>query len=116
MTKEDARVMGRKVEASRADHTTTIPDRKLTVVVPAFNEARRLATTVAAVVRAAENHLDDYEIIVVDDGSRDGTGEIAEAVARQNRHIQVVHWPDNRGVGAAYLAGLSPRQTGTAPP
>jgi hypothetical protein len=104
--------MDARLEAPKTDNNKTNSARRLTIVVPAFNEAPRLATTVAAVVRAAENHLDDYEIIVVDDGSRDGTGEIAEAVARQNRRIQVVHWPDNRGVGAAYLAGLSRAQYG----
>jgi dolichol-phosphate mannosyltransferase len=105
--------MGAPPGASKTDEKKTSSARRLTIVVPAFNEAPRLATTLDVVVRAAERHLDDYEIIVVDDGSRDGTGEIAEAVARQNRHIQVVHWPDNRGVGAAYLAGLSRAQYGS---
>lgn len=99
--------MGARIEGSGADETYTAIDRRLTIVVPAFNEEPRLAKTLNAVVRAAERHLNDYEIIVVDDGSRDGTGRAADAAARQNGRIQVVHWASNRGVGAAYLVGLS---------
>jgi len=99
--------MGARTDAPGANETHIAADRRLTIVVPAFNEEPRLAKTLDAVVRAAERHLDQYEIIVVDDGSRDGTGRVADRVARQNSHIQVVHWPQNRGVGAAYLSGLS---------
>jgi glycosyltransferase involved in cell wall biosynthesis len=104
--------MGARPEASKTGDKTHSA-RRLTIVVPAFNEEPRLATTLDAVVRAAERHLEDYEIIVVNDGSRDATGEIADAVARQNRHVRVVHWSENRGVGAAYLAGLSLAQYGS---
>src|SRR4030081_3446433 len=104
--------MDARTEASTTGDKTDLA-RRLTIVVPAFNEAPRLATTLDAVIRVAETHLDDYEIILVNDGSRDATGEIADAAARQNRHIQVIHWPDNRGVGAAYLAGLPRAQYGS---
>lgn len=78
----------------------------LTIVVPAFNEVRFIATTLQAVSEAAERHLEDYEIIVVDDGSRDGTGDAAEAFASTQPKMRVLRQPTNLGVGAAYLAGL----------
>jgi len=81
-------------------------ERELTIVVPAFNEERHVATTLAVVADAAARNLSDYEIIAVNDGSRDGTGALMDDAARSNPRIHVVHQPTNYGVGAAYLAGL----------
>lgn len=84
--------------------------RNLTIVVPAFNEDRHIATTLQAVLRAASRTLDNFEIIVVDDGSSDATGRIADETARHNPQIRVVHQPENRGVGAAFVIGLAEAQ------
>lgn len=78
----------------------------LTIVVPAFNEQHRLATTVEEIVAAARRDLDAFEVIVVDDGSTDDTPRIADELARRFPHVAVVHEPINRGVGAAYYRGL----------
>lgn len=85
----------------------------LSIVVPAYNEERHLATTLAAVIEAAERNLADYEIIVVDDGSGDATGRIADEAARHHTCIRVIHQPVNRGVGAAYSAGLKQARYGS---
>jgi glycosyltransferase involved in cell wall biosynthesis len=79
----------------------------LTIVVPAWNEARRLATTVEEVVSAARRHLRDFEIIVVNDGSTDGTAAVADALAHRFTCVSVVHHHANLGVGAAYSTGLT---------
>jgi glycosyltransferase involved in cell wall biosynthesis len=79
----------------------------LTVIVPAWNEERRLATTVAEVLRAARPHLRAFEIIIVNDGSTDGTARVADDLATRFRRVSVVHHATNRGVGAAYRTGLS---------
>ena len=79
----------------------------LTVIVPAWNEERRLATTVEEVAVAARRHLCAYEIIIVNDGSTDGTAAEAESLAARLPSIRVVHHATNRGVGAAYYTGLS---------
>jgi glycosyltransferase involved in cell wall biosynthesis len=81
--------------------------RALTIVVPAYNEEGLIAATLDAVLRTAQRHLDAFEIIVVDDGSRDGTGRIADDFARQHGAVRVVHQVRNQGVGAAYLVGLA---------
>lgn len=49
---------------------------------------------------------DRYEVIVVDDGSRDRTGEIAERLAASDPHVKVVHHPVNRGYGGAVISGI----------
>jgi glycosyltransferase involved in cell wall biosynthesis len=79
----------------------------LTVIVPAWNEEERLATTVEEVVLAAKRHLRAYEIIIVDDGSTDRTAAVADALAARSGSIRVVNHAANRGVGAAYYTGLS---------
>ena len=79
----------------------------LTVVVPAWNEERRLAATVEGVVAAARLHLADFEVLVVDDGSTDGTAAVAARLAARFPWVSVVRHPSNLGVGAAYSTGLS---------
>jgi glycosyltransferase involved in cell wall biosynthesis len=79
----------------------------LTVIVPAWNEEERLATTVEEVVVAAERCLRAYEILIVNDGSTDRTAAVAELLARRYASIRVVHHATNLGVGAAYYTGLS---------
>lgn len=79
----------------------------LTVIVPAWNEETRLATTVAEVLRAARQRLRTFEIIIVNDGSTDGTARVADDLAARFRRVSVVHHAANRGVGAAYRTGLS---------
>jgi dolichol-phosphate mannosyltransferase len=79
----------------------------LTVVVPAWNEEGRLAKTVLEVFAAARRNLRAFEIIVVNDGSTDGTRVVAESLAARFPAVSVVHHPENRGVGAAYYTGIS---------
>jgi dolichol-phosphate mannosyltransferase len=79
---------------------------ELTVVVPALNEEVRLAATVAEAVQAARRHLSAFEVIIVNDGSTDRTGQTAEKLAARYPWVSVVHFPTNRGVGAAYHEAL----------
>jgi glycosyltransferase involved in cell wall biosynthesis len=79
----------------------------LSIVIPAYNEERRLPPTLAA-VRA---YLDaraypDAEIIVVDDGSRDGTVALAEGVARDDPRVHLLRNPGNRGKGYSIRHGM----------
>lgn len=80
---------------------------ELTIVVPALNEERRLAVTVEEAVAAAAKHLAAFEVIIVNDGSTDGTGAAADALAARFPWVTVVHFPTNQGVGAAYHAALA---------
>jgi dolichyl-phosphate beta-glucosyltransferase len=77
-------------------------DLRLSVVVPAFGEGARIAGTVAALREALAPLGDQYELVVVDDGSRDDTAARAEAAGAD----QVVRLPENRGKGAAVRAGV----------
>jgi glycosyltransferase involved in cell wall biosynthesis len=81
--------------------------RGLSVVLPAYNEEAVIADTVARCVDVLETLAPDYQIIVVDDGSRDRTGTIAEALAATNPRITVVHNRPNRGYGGALISGFN---------
>ena len=80
-------------------------DPSISIIVPALNEEHGLAPS----VRAAQSALDDlcpYEIIILDDGSRDRTGAIAEDLAANDSRIRVVHNPSTLGIGASYRRGV----------
>ena len=81
----------------------------LSVIIPAFNEATRLPATLQALrvyLDGAGEEAEAYEVIVVDDGSRDGTAELAEQVAAGWPALRVLRQPQNRGKGAAVQAGM----------
>jgi glycosyltransferase involved in cell wall biosynthesis len=78
----------------------------LTVVLPCFNEAPNIAQAIQEATWAAVRNADDHQIVVVDDGSTDGTAQIAADVARGMHHIRIVEHGRNRGYGAALVSGL----------
>ena len=80
--------------------------RSVSVFIAAYNEVENLAPTVETVVRALEETVDAYEIIVVNDGSTDGTGNIADDLAAANRHIVVLHNPGNMGLGYGWMRAI----------
>ena len=73
------------------------------VVVPTYNERENLGPIVAR-VRAA---VPEAHLLVADDGSPDGTGEIADRLAAEDAHVHVLHRHAKEGLGAAYLAGFA---------
>lgn len=79
----------------------------LTVLVPAFNEAGNLAPTVERLIRALDITVDDYEIMIVNDGSDDGTGDEADALAKRYDFVQAIHHERNMGLGASYAEGIA---------
>ena len=81
----------------------------VSVILPAYNEAAILKNNLAAVLTYLKSRSSFYEweIIIVDDGSRDGTGEIAEAFAgKEERPVIVIHHLKNRGLGMALRSGF----------
>jgi dolichyl-phosphate beta-glucosyltransferase len=77
----------------------------LSVVVPAYNEQARIGAALDRVLAWAGGRGDRTEIIVVDDGSRDGTAALVEGYA--GRGVRLVRLPANRGKGAALRAGVA---------
>jgi dolichol-phosphate mannosyltransferase len=73
------------------------------VVIPTYNEADNIERTVDRVRTA----VPDADVLVVDDGSPDGTGEIADKLAGDDPRVRVLHRPAKAGLGAAYLAAFA---------
>jgi len=77
------------------------------LVLPAFNEVENLEAAVTQ-ARAALDRLDGgWELVIVDDGSADGTGPLADRIAAADPYVRAVHHTENRGKGAALRTGVA---------
>ena len=76
------------------------------MVIPAYDEARRLPPTLERIREYLDGADQTYEVIVVDDGSRDDTVAVAEAAAREWPQLEVLRLSPNQGKGAAVRAGM----------
>ena len=81
-------------------------ENTITLIVPALNEEGNVGPTVREIVAAVEGDFDDYEILIFDDGSTDGTGAEADRIGAANPKVRVVHNPVNKGLGWNYRAGI----------
>ena len=72
------------------------------VIMPTYNERENLPRLVPAVL----DKNDSLDVLVVDDGSPDGTGEVAESLARKTGRVRVMHRSGKQGLGTAYVAGF----------
>jgi glycosyltransferase involved in cell wall biosynthesis len=79
----------------------------LSIFMPAFNEEGNIAATIIDAEKAARRISEDYEIIIVNDGSRDRTAEIVKELGKVNRRLKLVSHVRNKGYGAAVKTGLA---------
>jgi dolichol-phosphate mannosyltransferase len=78
------------------------------LILPTFDEAENIAAIVAAARAVLERAAPgDHRILIVDDGSPDGTGDIAERLAAEHGEVEVLHRTVREGLGPAYLAGFA---------
>ena len=96
--------------ASHAGHPRREPDTRhplqWSVVIPAFNEARRLPRYLDEVVSYLVTRGEPWEVIVVDDGSTDGTADVARAMNARYSQVRLLRQAPNAGKGAAVRAGM----------
>ncbi|MBC8469552.1 MAG: glycosyltransferase family 2 protein [Planctomycetes bacterium] len=79
----------------------------ISVFFPCYNEQDNIAGVLEKAVVVLEKLNADFEVIIVDDGSSDDTGKIADELARGNDRIKVVHHRGNLGYGAALQSGFN---------
>lgn len=77
------------------------------VVIPAYNEASRLPAYVKEIVTYFDGRDMPYEVLVVDDGSRDGTGTVVRDLGRLHPALRLCTLPANRGKGCAVRTGMA---------
>jgi dolichol-phosphate mannosyltransferase len=82
------------------------PPGPVWVVLPTYNERENLETVVAGVRDALAAAAPEHTILIVDDSSPDGTGELADELAARDPAIRVLHRPEKQGLGQAYIAGF----------
>lgn len=80
--------------------------RSLSIFFPCYNEIDNLAALTEQSVDVATSITKDYEIIIVDDGSSDGTAELADELASKYENVIAIHHKKNKGYGAALQSGF----------
>ncbi|OGK92884.1 MAG: glycosyl transferase family 2 [Candidatus Rokubacteria bacterium GWC2_70_24] len=81
--------------------------RDWSVVIPAYNEAMRLPAYLKEVVAYFDGRDQSYEVVVVDDGSRDATADCVRELARLHPSVRLHALPENRGKGCAVRTGMT---------
>ncbi len=98
--------MSEQLASNELKHLLPIP-RRLSLVLPAYNEADNLELVVRRACEVLPQLVEEYEIVIVDDGSRDATGVIADQLARTFSQVRVIHHKVNRGYGGALRSGFA---------
>lgn len=98
--------MVRQVGSDPYQEVMRYPIENLSIFFPAYNDAGSIAEVVRSYHAEARKFASDVEVVVVNDGSRDGTGEILEALSLEMPALRVVHHPSNMGYGAALITGF----------
>lgn len=80
---------------------------KLSLVLPAFNEAENLPVVVERAIDELPRHFTMFEVVIVNDGSRDATATVADQLSEDHAQVSVVHHPKNRGYGGALVSGFA---------
>ncbi|HDY87023.1 MAG TPA: polyprenol monophosphomannose synthase [bacterium] len=72
------------------------------IIIPTYNESENIADITRAVLELPYN----FNVLIVDDNSPDGTGELADKLSGIDSHVHVLHKPEKKGIGPAYIAGF----------
>src|ERR1043166_413733 len=78
----------------------------ISVFFPAFNDEQTIAALVENALQILPNFTDDYEVLVIDDGSTDGTGAILDRLSATHPRVRAIHHKANRGYGGALQSGF----------
>jgi len=79
---------------------------ELSVFFPCYNEEKNIANTVSKAVKVLKDTTQNWEIIIVNDGSKDNTAQVALKIQKQYPNIRIIIHNPNRGYGAAFKSGL----------
>lgn len=95
-----------KVVGSSKKFLKGIEKESITISIPAFNEEKNIENVVKEATAAVSKITKDYEILLVDDGSKDKTGKIIDSIIKKNKYIRVIHHRKNKGFTGAMKSCL----------
>lgn len=78
----------------------------LSIIIPAYNEGGGLSNLIDQTFEDAKKIIGDFEIIIVNDGSSDKTGEVADSLAKQYENVRAIHHKENQGLAQAWKTGI----------
>lgn len=81
--------------------------KSISIVIPALNEEAVVEGVVRDIAKQVAAFFADYEILLIDDGSSDKTGDIMDRLSIELPHVRVIHNPGNTGLGASYQRGVA---------
>ncbi|MEP6754798.1 MAG: dolichyl-phosphate beta-glucosyltransferase [Chthonomonadales bacterium] len=93
-------------QASGDDHSTVTLTPHLSIVVPAYNEIDRIGGSLKRMMEYFDAQSYAYEILVIDDGSTDGTLDLVKSLAGDHEQVSAFHYDGNRGKGYAVRYGI----------
>ncbi len=96
---------GQRTQQATIDSAGRTP-LSISVFLPCYNEQDNVARTTEQALAVLEKLDTDYEVIIINDGSSDATGRIADDIASANARVKVIHHPTNLGYGAALQSGF----------
>ena len=92
--------------ADRENNPSQEKNVSISVFFPCYNEEGNITRTTEQALAVLKKLNADYEVIIVNDGSKDATGRIADEIAGRESGVKVVHHPTNRGYGVALQSGF----------
>jgi glycosyltransferase involved in cell wall biosynthesis len=99
-------VVAREQPVAQRDEGKIAISHRLSVILPAHNEEVAIAGTVQTIVSVLDEWGLDFEVVVVNDGSKDRTRTIVEEIAANDQRVRLVNHPVNQGYGAALVSGF----------
>ena len=81
--------------------------KSVSVVIPAYNEEENISAVIKKSLQTLKKVSNDYEVVVVDDGSTDQTGKILDEIAKANKAVKAFHQGKNKGLGEALKTGYA---------
>lgn len=80
---------------------------KIGIIIPALNEEKSLGPVVSDLIKVLRSHHESYQIIIINDGSTDKTGEVALELTKKNDHIKLIHHKEPQNIGRCYQEALT---------
>jgi dolichol-phosphate mannosyltransferase len=99
-------LMTASTEPVIGDTYTSLKESKISLIIPVFNQAKKVSYSVEKIKQAVELSFANYELIVVNDGSTDNTLTILKDIAMTDEHVRVISYTPNRGKGYAVRQGV----------